>query len=41
VIYALSELQAWADLGSRPTTNENAGRVLPARAVDTATPAHA
>jgi predicted DNA-binding transcriptional regulator AlpA len=41
VIYALSDLQAWADLGTQvSTTDENAGRVRPARAVDGAA-AHA
>jgi hypothetical protein len=41
VIYALSDLEAWADLGTQvSTTDENAGRVRPARALDAAA-AHA
>jgi predicted DNA-binding transcriptional regulator AlpA len=35
VIYALSDLQAWADLGAQmSTTDPAAGRVRPARAFD-------
>jgi predicted DNA-binding transcriptional regulator AlpA len=41
VIYAPSDLQAWADLGTQTsTTDENAGRVRPARPID-ASGAHA
>jgi predicted DNA-binding transcriptional regulator AlpA len=42
VIYALSDLQAWADLGAQTSTkDENAGRVRPARAMDEPVAAHA
>lgn len=42
VIYALSDLQAWADLGAQTSTkDENAGRVRPARAIDATLAAHA
>ena len=42
VIYALSDLQAWADLGAQvSTTDPAAGRVRPARRQAFETPAHA
>jgi predicted DNA-binding transcriptional regulator AlpA len=42
VIYALSDLQAWADLGAQTSTkDENAGRVRPARAMDEPMAVHA
>jgi predicted DNA-binding transcriptional regulator AlpA len=42
VIYAVSDLQAWADLGAQTsTTDESAGRVRPARAHGEPVAAHA
>jgi predicted DNA-binding transcriptional regulator AlpA len=41
VIYAMSDLQAWADLGAQiSTTDQNAGRVRPARTPDEGAAAH-
>ena len=41
VIYKVSDLDAWADLGTQTSTpDENAGRIRPARAVDGAAAAH-
>lgn len=42
VVYAVYDLEAWADLGTQvSTTDKNAGRVRPARAQEATAAAHA